>query len=78
MPCVAHVRGVAGVVGVVATTVITVATAYALERHDQKTGSSQEQRECVQIHFTIEAFEGQRGLQDCFADRTTAMPEVRC
>jgi hypothetical protein len=31
---------------------------YALERHDQETGCSQEQRECVQVHVSIEPLRG--------------------
>jgi GTP cyclohydrolase III len=34
--------------------VVAVAATYALERHDQQTGCSQEQRECVQVHLSIE------------------------
>jgi hypothetical protein len=50
------VAGVTGVTRIVAVApgVIAVATTYALERHDQQTGCSQEQRECVQVHFPIE------------------------
>jgi hypothetical protein len=46
-------RGMAGIVAM-ASSGVAVATAYALERHGQKTGGSQEQRECVQVHFSIE------------------------
>ena len=50
---VACVSGMAGIVGM-APGVIAVATSYALERHGQEAGSSQEQRECVQVHVSIE------------------------
>jgi hypothetical protein len=53
---VARVSAMASVTGVMGVPpgVIAVASTYALERHDQKTGCSQEQRKCVQVHFSIE------------------------
>jgi hypothetical protein len=37
---------------------VAVTTSYALERHGQQTGCSQEQRECVQIHVSIKPLRG--------------------
>jgi hypothetical protein len=45
--------------GIVPMAVVAVTAAHALERHDEKTGDSEDQRECVQVHVSIEAFEGQ-------------------